>query len=503
MEEIRNVQIPGEGGFTRRDALALGLGLGLSALFWSVFSMEATHYLAVLPGLGATLLVLAVLLAAALYLGKNIRITAESVFLTAAAVCLAATLTLFGNVFLRFLNYFLCALLSAMAVYALAGTARRRWWEPQVLLDTVGFSFAAAFRNWGVPFRALGRLRQGEKRHTLLYVLAGLVVGAPVLALIVYLLMAADAVFSNLLGTLGDTLANLFQGRRLGHNLWVALRLFIVGLVCFSLLYALRHPRTRTAAPAETAAGKKLPAAPCIAFLGVLNAVYLLFCVVQFLYLFRSAVPPGDLTAAEYARSGFFQLVAVAGINGGLSLFFAQFFLSQGSRSRVERAIQILCWLLLALTVVILCSALWRMCRYIAAFGLSELRYFTLWAMGMIFLCLLAAAWKVARPGWRFFRVGFAVCLVLWLALNYTNVDARVANYNVDAYLSGALETVDVDYLSALSGDALPALERLLAAQPDYPQLQEEIQALRARCQDGAHHTWQAWNLSNHSAGSE
>lgn len=40
-------------------------------------------------------------------------------------------------------------------------------------------------------------------------------------------------------------------------------------------------------------------------------------------------------------------------------------------------------------------------------------------------------------------------------------MDAQVARYNVDAYLSGKLETVDVTYLSRLNSSAMPQIERL------------------------------------------
>ena len=56
-------------------------------------------------------------------------------------------------------------------------------------------------------------------------------------------------------------------------------------------------------------------------------------------------------------------------------------------------------------------------------------------------------------------------CFTGWM-----DVDTQVARYNVDAYLSGQLTTVDVDHLGGLSEGAVPQLARLLEA-PD-PQVQ-------------------------------
>ena len=51
-----------------------------------------------------------------------------------------------------------------------------------------------------------------------------------------------------------------------------------------------------------------------------------------------------------------------------------------------------------------------------------------------------------------------------WVLLNYVNVDACIARYNVRAYARGALEQLDVEYLSTLSADVLPHLPEKEAA---------------------------------------
>ena len=58
------------------------------------------------------------------------------------------------------------------------------------------------------------------------------------------------------------------------------------------------------------------------------------------------------------------------------------------------------------------------------------------------------------------------------------DVDTQVARYNVDAYLSGQLETVDVGHLGGLSEGAVPQLARLLEASD--PQVQKETRTTLA-----------------------
>ena len=52
-------------------------------------------------------------------------------------------------------------------------------------------------------------------------------------------------------------------------------------------------------------------------------------------------------------------------------------------------------------------------------------------------------------------------CVLFALILFLPNIDGIIANYNVDAYLSGDLSSVDVDALCDLDYAAVPALERL------------------------------------------
>jgi len=58
------------------------------------------------------------------------------------------------------------------------------------------------------------------------------------------------------------------------------------------------------------------------------------------------------------------------------------------------------------------------------------------------------------------------------------DVDCMIANYNVDAYLSGDLKEMDVESLSEYDVSAVPALLRLEAALEEKPLLDEYEQEL-------------------------
>ena len=115
---------------------------------------------------------------------------------------------------------------------------------------------------------------------------------------------------------------------------------------------------------------------------------------------------------------------------------------------------------------MLLVSAGVRMTLYVEAYGLSFKRFLTYWGMGMMAAFLLAAAWKVHRPDFRFCRVVFPLALAGWLVINCVPVDYLVAKDQVDRYLAGESAALDVEYLLYdLSYDTLAQLRRLDGAE--------------------------------------
>ena len=194
----------------------------------------------------------------------------------------------------------------------------------------------------------------------------------------------------------------------------------------------------------------------------LLNLVYLLYCGLQIRLSFAAAgAAAADGSLAQYAREGFFQLVAVAAINLTFCLLAAH---KDRFAAKGGLALRIANGLMLLLTLLILADAFLRMYFYIRAYGLTLLRLMTLWGMLVILTGLLAAGWKLFRPQFSFFRVFAPFVLTAWCLFCLANPGGIIAGHNVDHYLSGELQIVDTAYLERLGTDALPALYRLREA---------------------------------------
>ena len=401
-----------------------------------------------MPGIGLTVtqwLIVAVALAAARR-GKRLRLKgrAGGVFLLAVSLGLGACYGVFANDSLRLMNLPVTLLTGALALFSLTGCLEENPLTAQGLCGGARLVLPACFRNWGVLFRALAARKYQKEKGKLSGLGMGLFWSVPAAVIALALLASADGVFENLLGR------GLRSVEGIDGAFFLRLALTLLGtMLLFSFLYT-----TGRDTPIQTE--KREKSANPVTFatvLAALAAIYALFVYVQFRYLFGGAETVRLAGGyAEYARSGFFQLVILSILT--LALILPALILCARSK-----AVRSLCGILAALTIVIDISAFFRMQKYISAYGLTLLRVVTLWGIAMILLALLAVIVKCFSPALRVCPLLTTVALASWLALNCSNVDLRIAQYQVTVHARE--QTPDLAYLCSLSPDVLPALEQI------------------------------------------
>ena len=400
-----------------------------------------------LPGIGLAVshwaLTIAVLVRAKLAGRLCFRHNAQGVLLLAVSLLLGAWYGIYADNILRAMNLPVLAAAGCLAVRSLTGRVGREPLTISGIREGVFGSIPDLFRRWAVPFKALrrsGKRRPGAGAELML----GLVIAIPVLSVAIWLLTSADEVFGSFMQGGLDVIRHAD-----GTGLMKFIAALALTLMLFSwMLGALQRPRAAAkAAPAE----HMFPELALSVTTALLDLVYAAFAAVQIRYLFlgiHSVRMAGGYAA--YARSGFFQLTALA----FLTILWIGPLLSSYKDSRRLRA---LCGATALLTAVIDISAFLRMRMYIGAFGLSLLRVLTLWAMAMILLSLILLAVKAVLPGRRVFPALAAVVLCTWTALNYANIDAIVARDQAARFNAGLTDLASVRELAAdLSPDELP-----------------------------------------------
>ncbi|MEX1181749.1 MAG: DUF4173 domain-containing protein [Gemmatimonadota bacterium] len=199
--------------------------------------------------------------------------------------------------------------------------------------------------------------------------------------------------------------------------------------------------------------------------LGMVATLFVAFIAVQFRYLFGGGglvLETTGLTYAEYARSGFFQLIMVAFLV--LPLLMLGLWLVRDEVPARRRTVRIVAAALVVLVFLIMGSALYRMQLYQDAYGLTLLRFYATAFMAWLALIFLLFAASMLRDSSRHFAAGVIVSAVLsGPVLAAVNPEARIVATNVERARAG--DDFDARYVYAdLSADAVPGL---IAALPD------------------------------------
>ena len=444
--------------FTRRQWLGLGLTAAAS-LLWVIFQPSIFDgRFVTLPGFGMTLWVGLTFSALLLWAAPGKKFSRRGTALLTLTVALSLVFSLRADENLWLMN--LPVQLGLMALTCLELRGEANLFTFRGLMGGLGRCVAGLFRYLPRPFQAMtGLFERGGNRRIKGFLL-GVMLCVPLLAIVVLLLSDADSVF----GGYFQNLISAVQTTNSATVLWAAIRfvagtLMLCSLCCFMGLASAPEEKPETPSRAHAA----MPAT----VLGALAAVYLLFAYVQFRYLFFAAGAPAQ-GYAQYARSGFFQLVAVA----FLTLMVV---LPCVCRWPGSRAVRGLAGLVTLLTLVILVSAAGRMALYVQAFGLSILRVVTLWGMLALAIALSAALAKALRPRLKIAAPVLMIVAASWVLLNYANINARIAEYNVRAW-EAQPESVRLD-VTYLTYDLYPASAPVLKElYQNHPELEQPVE---------------------------
>jgi hypothetical protein len=267
----------------------------------------------------------------------------------------------------------------------------------------------------GIPsfFGANGSLFKGENKLLVRKILLGVVITLPLLLIILPLLSGADRAF-------GYHLTQLISGLNIGS---FVLHTFIIG-IAFMLFYSfLWNMGFGAKLKAISKSSARIDSIVSGIVLGTVTLLYVIFCAVQFTYLFAGAGLPGGMTYSEYAREGFAQTVVVCAIN----LLIFGVFLQFRKESKITTGLLIG---LLALTGVMLFSGFVRLELYIGAFGMTWLRLLSAWFIVYLAVVIVVCAirmWKEKLPA-------IAVCALFllgwYVVLGYINPSGFIAWYN-------------------------------------------------------------------------
>ncbi len=423
-----------------RRLLAVGLGLGALANAW-------------LPGgaLGLGFTTLIYLWAAALLWagGREAWQAARGAkWLLAGALFFATMISVRASGDLTALN--------ALACFGLLGLTTFYWSPGHALVEARLRDLVTAFFSAVAlgPLNAAGVLRESlpegdlvspDRRSQLKSAGRAALIALPFLLLFGNLFGSADVLFA-------QRVRNLFSGP--GHTQLAQLADNTFATAGFSALaagflaFALR--RRQSNAPAAEKPLNVLRHSDAIGISVGLVGLFAFFAIGQ-TGVFADQLPE-EHTWSEYARQGFEQLLLIGLLT--LTLVVTLPRLINGPASRTLKG---LLTVLIALTQVVLVSAVHRLELYEQAYGFTSTRVMShafAVCLGLLLAWRAVTLWKLERS----FGIGAVAAAALFVgSLDVLNLDAFIAEKNIERQD----RILDEGYLGSLSTDAAPAIDWL------------------------------------------
>jgi len=291
----------------------------------------------------------------------------------------------------------------------------------------------------------------------------GAALACPFLIVFSVLFASADPVYARRVGDLLDVVRWREVFRDAGPRFLLFVLIAWLAATALSKLarHPLRHPTSGSQGliTVETAA----------ALLACVDLLFAAFVALQIGYLFggRDTIDAAGLPYSAYARRGFFELIACASLVGVL-LFGVG--LQARARSAATTALGLA---LVALTLVVLASAWYRLDLYQQAYGWTELRFYALAMIVFLAVALVITGGCVIADRMRYaLQPVIGAALAVALAVNALSPSAFVARADVQrridpsALPADAERRMDPGYLVSLGDGAFPVLVELLPSLP-------------------------------------
>ena len=315
------------------------------------------------------------------------------------------------------------------------------------IMETIGTVFTCILRPFSdmiFYFDAQKQAKESKKSY-FLPILIGVAITIPMLFVMTSLLVSADIVFSDMLGRILPA----FNFPTIFGVSFLAVLVFF----CSYAVYAALGMKNVKEAVSDH---RVLDPVIAIIVTAALSVLYLIFSVIQILYLFIGNMQlPEGYTYSSYARQGFFQLLAVCIMNLIIVLVCLYLF-------RENRALKFILTVISGCTFIMILSSALRMLMYIDRYNLTFLRILVLWALAVILLLMAGVTTFIHMNRFPLFTYSMVIVTVFYIGLSFAHPDYWIAKYNLNPAHLDYLNKYDVydsqKYLSELSADAAPIL---------------------------------------------
>jgi hypothetical protein len=467
-----------------KSRIIIGVSLVLGLLFDYFFYSKV-------PGISFLLYILLILIgffSISIICKKQIR--NESLWLLIPLIFFSAMVFIRSSYLLTFLNIVASLLLLLVIAEVSFGNRLKNF----LIRDYVEIFF--------LPFRFIRPLlttmsglfssvRASKGEEVSLQVVRGIFMAIPVLFVFLVLFSSADLIFQKYL-------SNLVSIDISPETVFRSILVLISTLIFIGAYsYSFKEKENQIASQKNTQK-YNLGRIESSILLGSVNVLFFIFILVQLTYLFggESNISTQGFTYAEYARRGFFELIAVAIISFLLLLTTERYVIRKETDH--TPGFKILSTALVVQVILIMTSAFTRLSLYEEAYGFTIMRLYShafIILLATIFGLLFYKIHKDKEENTFAFRIFVSTALFL-AVMNLLNPDVFIARRNIERFSSTG--KIDPYYLGRLSSDAVPETIKMLNIldEDSRKTFGRELYWLAGDINSSYFSKWQSFNIS-------
>jgi len=446
---------------TKDDKRKFSLGESIYAWFCLLIGyLVCKAGSAVAHPFGMALVILALfIVTAAVLIAKKFGRSKASWVIFISAVIAACSIVLTANETVQIAAWAYCFAAYGLFVYTATGNSLAGGFSNYIAADIFRAVAVVPFACILKIFSAM-RFWKSKGNGMVAKILVGLAV-ALVPTAVVLILLSYDQSFTRLLDEIFS-----FEFRDVLENvLYIGLGI-PVAMYLFGMFVSARNKTCENVMPVGKwgNASRKMrviPTTTAVAAVLPILFIYVVFFISQWQYYvsgFRGVLPEG-ISYTDYAREGFFQLCAVAVIN--LVIVAVISLMLRRKSESAPLPLRVISIVFSLATVLLISTAMSKMIMYIDCYGLTRKRVYASWFMVLLAIIFAVIILKQFISGLKVMSVSAAICAIMFLGLAVSNVDSFIACYNVNSYINGELDTVDVEAMVDLGDSAVPHMVTL------------------------------------------
>ncbi len=490
-------------GFYRFKSRTYSVGYTIFALLCLLFGYLFTQFSPSFRHPMATFIVIVALLIATLMVikPKKQRLSLNSILCSLIVLLLGCGIMLSGSAWVVSLSFLLALGTICYMVSAQYGNRIEKGFSNYIFLDYIR-ALVLPFRAIFAIFDALfGRLTLKSAGY-LGKIALGICI-AVIPAVVIFSILSYDSDFLAIMQNMFTYDKTNYYNDILDLCIGIFIGMYLFGLFVASEAGYKKGLLTAEICDTRFARLRFLPQITAFSAALPILFIYVVFFISQWKYYVSgfTGILPENFSYAEYAREGFFQLCAVSAINL-VSIIILSLFIRLGNSGRGQ-VLKLLTGIFCLCTLVLIATAVAKLVMYINIYGMTLKRLYAMWAMLVIALVFIIIAIGQFIRSFKTVAVCLCVTAVLFSGLSLCNPSAITAQYNVDRYLTGTLQQLDVEALENLGASAVPAMAKLLENEDTDPvlraQIMEHLKSVALIYTEGEH-TFANYNIPDYLA---